>query len=100
MIEVKQTDGFKGWFAALDDKIAKLAIASRLDRLRFGLFGDAESIGDGLSELRIHIGLGYRVYVMQYGKVLIVVLGAGTKRSQKRDIKAVRILAGEIREME
>ncbi|MBN9529158.1 MAG: type II toxin-antitoxin system RelE/ParE family toxin [Alphaproteobacteria bacterium] len=97
-LEVKQTEAFREWLAALDDKVGKLAIVSRLDRLSFGLFGDVEPIGEGLSELRIHVGPGYRVYVMQRGKVLVIVLAAGTKRTQRRDIKAARALAGEIRE--
>lgn len=71
---------------------------SRLDRLSFGLFGGATPIGEGLSELRIHVGPGYRVSVMQRGKVLVIVLAAGIKRTQRRDIKAARALAGEIRE--
>lgn len=97
-LEVKQTEAFREWLAALDDKVGKLAIVSRLDRLSFGLFGDVEPIGEGLSELRIHVGPGYRVYVMQRGKVLVIVLAAGIKRTQRRDIKAARALAGEIRE--
>lgn len=100
MVEVKQTGEFRNWLAALDDGVGKLAIASRLDRLKFGLMGDAEPIGDGLSELRIHVGPGYRIYFMQRGKMLIIVLGAGTKKSQRRDIRAARKLADEIKEME
>lgn len=100
MIEIQQSDEFKGWFAKLGDKIGKRAIASRIDRLRFGLLGDAEPVGDGLSELRIHVGPGYRVYIMQQGKTLIVVLAAGTKRGQQRDINAARKLAAEMKGME
>lgn len=99
MIRVRQTRGFKDWLVALDDGIGRHAIASRLDRLQFGSLGDAEPIGDGLTELRIHVGPGYRIYIMQRGKVLIVVLGAGTKKTQRRDIKAAQKLASEIKEM-
>ena len=62
MIELKQTEVFRKWFATLRDERATVAIASRLDRLAFGHAGDSKPVGSGVSELRIHYGPGYRVY--------------------------------------
>ena len=66
--------------------------SSRIDRLAYGLTGDAEPVGKGISELRVHIGKGYRVYCKQHGNELIILLCGGDKSSQKRDIKLAREL--------
>jgi putative addiction module killer protein len=95
MIELKQTDAFAKWFSDLKDQRARTAIASRLDRLAFGHAGDAEPVGKGVSELRIHYGPGYRVYFQRRGNTLIVLLCGGDKGSQQRDIKAALRLADE-----
>lgn len=93
MIELKQTETFRKWFAKLRDERAITAIASRLDRLSFGLAGDAEPVGKGVSELRIHYGPGYRVYFHRRGNTIIVLLCGGDKSSQPKDIKtALRLL--------
>jgi putative addiction module killer protein len=70
-------------------------IASRLDRLAYGHAGDAEPVGEGVSELRIHHGPGYRVYFQQRGTTIIVLLCGGDKGSQAKDIKAAKRLASE-----
>lgn len=93
MIEVLETDEFKAWLAGLRDRRAKLAIGMRLTRLVRGLLGDARPVGDGVSELRIHMGPGYRIYVVQRGDVLIVLLHGGDKRSQVRDIEKAKAIA-------
>lgn len=93
MIELKQTDVFAKWFADLRDQRARTAIVSRLDRLAFGHAGDAEPVGKGVSELRIHYGPGYRVYFQRRGNTVIVLLCGGDKGSQQRDIKAALRLA-------
>ncbi len=93
MIEVAQTLEFEAWLANLRDRTARAAIASRIDRLAFGLMGDVKSVGEGVSELRVHIGPGYRIYIAQRGEVLIVVLCGGDKSSQSRDIEKVKALA-------
>lgn len=93
MIELKQTETFRKWFAKLRDERAHTAITSRLDRLSFGLAGDAEPVGKGVSELRIHCGPGYRVYFHRRGNTVIVLLCGGDKSSQSKDIKtALRLL--------
>lgn len=96
MIEVLETEVFVRWMAKLRDPVAKTRIAARLRQLAFGLMGDVKPIGDGLSELRVHVGPGYRVYIAQRGAILIVVLCAGAKGSQSQDIARARALAGEL----
>jgi len=95
MVELKQTDTFRKWRAKLKDSLARSAIASRLDRLVFGHVGDAKSIGNGVSELRIHHGPGYRVYFQRRGDTIIILLCGGDKGSQERDIKTALRLATE-----
>jgi putative addiction module killer protein len=89
---IKQTDIFGRWLAGLRDVQGKVAILRRLERIRAGSFGDARSVGVGVSEMRLDIGPGYRVYFTRRGNVVIVLLCGGDKSSQQRDIK----LAGEI----
>lgn len=93
MIKVLETDEFKAWLAGLRDRRAKLAIGMRLTGLALGLLGDARPVGDGVSELRIHMGPGYRIYVVRRGDVLIVLLHGGDKRSQVRDIEKAKAIA-------
>ncbi|MGN7964180.1 type II toxin-antitoxin system RelE/ParE family toxin [Brucella sp. 22210] len=95
MIEVKQTATFAKWESRLRNKRARTIIASRLMRLAEGLPGDVEPVGEGVSELRIHYGPGYRVYFQQRGNLLIVLLCGGDKGSQARDIATAKRLAKE-----
>jgi putative addiction module killer protein len=95
MIELKQTKTYEKWEARLRDKRAKTIIAARLMRLADGLPGDVEPLGEGVSELRIHYGPGYRVYFQQRGNLLVVLLCGGDKSTQIRDITAAKKLANE-----
>ncbi|GAA5543633.1 MULTISPECIES: type II toxin-antitoxin system RelE/ParE family toxin [Brucella] len=95
MIELKQTATFVKWETRLRDKRARTIIAARLMRLAEGLPGDVEPVGDGISELRIHYGPGYRIYFQKRGNLLIVLLCGGDKGSQSRDIAAAKKLAIE-----
>lgn len=95
MIELKQTETFRKWLTKLRDERAVTAIASRLDRLAFGHVGDAEPVGQGVSELRIHYGPGYRVYFQRQGHSIILLLCGGDKSTQAKDIKAALRLADE-----
>jgi putative addiction module killer protein len=79
----------------LRDERARTLIASRLDRLAYGHAGDAEPVGKGISELRLHFRPGYRIYFQQRGKTMIVLLCGGDKSSQAKDIKAAKRLAKE-----
>lgn len=95
MIELKQTETFRKWRVRLRDQRARAAIASRLDRLAYGHAGDVEPVGDGISELKIHYGPGYRVYFRKAGDTIVILLCGGDKSSQARDIKTAKRLAGE-----
>jgi len=95
VIELKQTETFAKWEGRLRDKRAKTLIAARLARLARGLPGDVEPVGEGVSELRIHYGPGYRVYFQQRGAVVIVLLCGGDKKTQAHDIATAKKLAKE-----
>jgi putative addiction module killer protein len=95
MIELKQTDTFRKWRTKLKDERALAMIASRLDRLAFGNAGDLKPVGQGVSELRIDYGPGYRAYFQRRGKTIIILLCGGDKRTQDRDIKTAKRLAVE-----
>ena len=95
MIEVRQTAVFRDWLAGLRDRRAADRIAIRLVRLESGLFGDVKRLGT-VSELRVDYGPGYRVYFAQRGRVLIVLLCGGDKRTQERDIETARAMQTEL----
>jgi putative addiction module killer protein len=87
MFQITQTEYFYKWLKNLRDKKAATIIADRLLRFEKGNFGDVKPIGEGVSEARIHYGVGYRLYFIQRGNVTIIMLGGGDKSSQARDIK-------------
>lgn len=92
-MDIKQTEAFRAWYMQLRDKRALAMIAKRIDRLAYGLVGDAKPVGEGVSELRIDYGPGYRVYFKRRGNTLIVLLCGGHKRTQDEDIKLAKKLA-------
>jgi putative addiction module killer protein len=94
-MEIKQTQTFANWESKLRDRRARTIIAARVFRLAEGLAGDTSSVGDGVSELRIHFGPGYRIYFQRRGDTIIVLLCGGDKSSQERDIAAAKRLARE-----
>lgn len=96
MIEVRQTDRFKAWLSGLRDERARARILKRLDRAEQGNLGDAAPVGDGVSEMRIFYGPGYRLYFVQRGKELIVLLCGGDKSTQGADIEEARAMAKEL----
>jgi putative addiction module killer protein len=98
MIEVRRTIEFLKWMGGVRDTRAKLAIAARIDRLANGNPGDVKPVGHGVSELRIRFGPGYRVYFVQRGTVLIVLLCGGDKSSQDADIARAHGIAKELEE--
>jgi putative addiction module killer protein len=93
VIELRQTETFRKWRLRLKDHRARAMIASRLDRLAQGHAGDVESVGEGVSELRIHHGPGYRVYFHKQRNTIIVLLCGGDKSTQAKDIKMAKHLA-------
>jgi len=95
MFVLKQTETFRKWRGKLTDERVRALLAARLDRLAFGHFGDVAPVGDGISELRIHHGPGYRIYFHLRGASLIILLCGGDKSTQSRDIKTAKRLALE-----
>jgi putative addiction module killer protein len=95
MLDLKQTETFRKWWTRLKDERARGAIFGGLDRLAYGHAGDVEPVGEGVSELRIHYGPGYRVYFQTRGNTVIVLLCGGDKGTQKKDIKTAKRLAQE-----
>ena len=93
MLEIRQTDDYAHWFSGLRDRAAKMRINIRIRRLSLGNPGDVKPVGEGVSELRIDHGPGYRVYFVQRGQTLVVLLAGGDKRTQDRDIKRAVELA-------
>jgi putative addiction module killer protein len=96
MIRLRQTDTFRKWERKLKDQRARAAIAARLFRLANGLSGDVSPVGEGISELRIHYGPGYRIYFRHSGAEIIVLLCGGDKNSQERDIRTAKRLWAEL----
>lgn len=98
MKEIRKTEIFAAWLDALRDIRARARIQARIQRLAEGNPGDAEAVGEGVSELRIHYGPGYRVYFRQRGETLIILLAGGDKSSQGKDIKTALRLARNLPE--
>ncbi len=96
MFDVRQTPEFEAWLDGLADHMAAAQIAARIVRLRNGLMGDVKPVGGGVSELRVDHGPGYRVYFVQRGAVLIVLLCGGDKRTQERDIARAKAMAAQL----
>ena len=93
VVSIKPLSQFTDWLDGLSDVTVRGVVVARIKRWESGLLGDVEPVGDGVSELRIHLGAGWRVYFTRRGTQLIVLLGGGSKRTQKRDIKRAKTLA-------
>lgn len=93
MFSVRPLPEFSLWMDGLKDETVRVAIAARVRRLGLGLMGDVQPVGEGVSEMRIHLGAGWRIYFTQRGTQLIVLLAGGSKRTQKKDIKRAKALA-------
>ena len=96
MTEIRQTEVYLKWFDKLRDRQASSRILARIRRLSLGNPGDVKPVGEGVSELRIDYGPGYRVYFVQRGPALIVLLAGGDKGTQNRDIKTALELARDL----
>jgi putative addiction module killer protein len=94
MIEVRRTDEFKTWLDGLKDRKARTIIATRIARIEAGLVGDVRRF-NGIAEIKIDFGPGYRLYFRQRGKVVVILLCGGDKKTQKRDIATAIELAKE-----
>ena len=95
MLEIKQTDTYRKWERKLRDQRGKALIEARIFRLANGLAGDVKPVGQGVCELRIHHGPGYRVYFKQRGNEVIILLCGGDKDTQQSDINTALQLASE-----
>lgn len=91
---------FNDWIREVKDKIALVRIRSRLRQLESGNYGDCESVGEGVLEMRVHIGAGYRIYFGRYGVEIVILLCAGDKRSQQSDIKRAKSMWADWKERE
>jgi putative addiction module killer protein len=98
MLEVRQTNSYAEWFENLRDRSAKTRIDIRIRRLSIGNPGDSKPVGEGVSELRVDHGPGYRIYFIQKGNLYVVLLAGGDKSSQDKDIRNAKSLARELEE--
>ena len=96
MFTIKRLPEFDAWFEGLRDRTTSIRLAVRLDKAQRGVLGDVKPVGEGVFEMREHFGPGWRMYFMQHGTVLIVMLGGGDKSSQTRDIATVQKLAANL----
>ena len=98
MLTISKSQAFDKWFDGLKDTKGRFRIQARIDRAELGNFGDCEPVGEGVSEMRIHFGPGYRVYFAQRGAVIVLLLVGGDKSTQAKDIKVALKLNREIKE--
>ncbi len=96
MLEVRTTAHFRKWFDSLKDRKARFRIQARIDRVEMGHFGDVEPVGEGVSELRIFYGPGYRVYFVERNAVVVILLLGGDKSSQQADIAKAKEIATQL----
>ncbi|MEP7085589.1 MAG: type II toxin-antitoxin system RelE/ParE family toxin [Betaproteobacteria bacterium] len=93
---IRTTAVFDEWFSSLRDRQGKVRIQARIDRAEFGNLGDCEPVGEGISEMRIHVGPGYRVYFVERGLTIVILLAGGDKSTQAKDIKTAQKLARQL----
>ena len=96
MVTIRETKIYSRWFTSLRDRKARARIQTRLDRLQLGLLGDVKPVGEGVLELRIDYGPGYRVYFVHRGHEMVILLAGGDKSTQEKDIKIALDLARNI----
>jgi putative addiction module killer protein len=96
MFSIKPLPEFTEWLDSLSDVEVRGVVVARIKRLERGLMGDVQPVGEGVLELRIHVGAGWRVYFVQRGAQVIVLLAGGSKRTQKIDIKRAKALAARL----
>lgn len=94
--EIRQTSAFEDWLTGLKDAVSRAIVIRRIERVAAGNLGDVRPVGDGVSELRIDYGPGFRVYFVRRGETLIVLLCGGDKASQPRDIARAKAMAQEV----
>jgi putative addiction module killer protein len=100
MHSILQTEDFEAWLDGLRDRRAKAAVRNRILQIEGGLFGDVKSLGDRVSEARIHYGPGYRLYFTIKDLIVVILLCGGEKKSQRRDVKKAKKLASQLGDAE
>ena len=98
MVEIRQTETYKRWFDSLKDRNARMRIDIRIRRLSLGNFGDVKPVGEGVSEIRIDYGPGYRIYYLRKKNTVIILLLGGDKSTQSKDIQKAHELAQRVEE--
>ena len=98
MKTIYTTEVFDVWFESLNDRQTARRIQARIDRAEDGNFGDHKTVGEGVSEMRIHHGPGFRVYFTQRGMEVVILLAGGDKSSQTQDIATAHELARQLKE--
>jgi putative addiction module killer protein len=96
MIEIQKTEDFEIWLSDLKDRVGKAKIISRIQRLELGNAGNVRAVGEGVSEMKIDFGPGYRVYYKQTGQTIVLLLCGGDKSTQDKDIKRAKQIAAEL----
>lgn len=96
MYDIKPLPAFTEWLTKIKDGATRVRLIRRLDRVKMGLLGDVQPISEGVYEMREHFGAGWRMYYIQRGRVVIVMLGGGTKSTQSADIKRAIELANQL----
>ncbi len=95
--EKNNKEPYKEWMKSIKDKKTQAVIQQRIGRLALGLYGDSKPVGEGVQELRIHYGAGYRVYFTEVNSVVIILLCGGDKASQQKDIACAKAYLKELR---
>ena len=98
VIEIRQTAEYEKWFESLKDRTARVRVDIRIRRLSLGNLGTVEPVGEGVSELKVDYGPGYRVYFVQHASHFVLLLAGGDKSSQARDIRRAKELARRYKE--
>lgn len=98
MFTLVRSSAFDEWLSGLADRKGKARILARLTSAEFGNFGDCEAVGEGVSEMRIHCGPGYRIYFVRNGAAIYLLLNGGDKGTQRRDIERAKEMARELKE--
>ncbi len=96
MFKIKSLPEFTTWLDGLKDSSVRGLVVARIKRLELGLMGDVEPVGESVSELRIHVGAGWRIYFTKRGEHIVVLLVGGSKKTQSRDIKKAKTLAATL----